>query len=250
MENLLQGIPRVCVYIDDILVTGATEEEHLANLAQVLQRLESTGMRLKQEKCAFLLKSVSYLGHVISTEGLHTSDSKVKAVVDAPDPRNISELRSFLGMVNYYGKFLPNLATTLSPLYHLLRQTTSWRWGPKQKRAFRKVKRLLKSSRVLTHFDDQLPLLLECDASPYGLGAVLSHEMPDGSERPICFASRTLTKAEQNYSHLDKEALAIIFGIRKYHQYLFGRPFQIKTDHKPLTHIFDESRVVPAMASG
>ena len=250
MENLLQGIPRVCVYIDDILVTGATEEEHLANLAQVLQRLESAGMRLKQEKCAFLLKSVSYLGHVISAEGLHTADSKVKAVVDAPDPRNISELRSFLGMVNYYGKFLPNLATTLSPLYHLLRQTTSWRWGPKQKRAFRKVKRLLKSSRVLTHFDDQLPLLLECDASPYGLGAVLSHEMPDGSERPICFASRTLTKAEQNYSHLDKEALAIIFGVRKYHQYLFGRPFQIKTDHKPLTHIFDESRVVPAMASG
>ena len=103
---------------------------------------------------------------------------------------------------------------------------------------------------VLTHFDDRLPLLLECDASPYGLGAVLSHEMPDGSERPVCFASIMLSKAEQNYSHLDKEALAIIFGVKKYHQYLFGRQFEIKTDHKPLTHIFDESRVVPAMASG
>ena len=106
------------------------------------------------------------------------------------------------------------------------------------------------SNRVLTHFDDQLPLILECDASPYGLGAVLSHQMPDGSERPVCFASRTLTKAEQNYSHLDKEALAIIFGVKKYHQYLFGRQFGIKTDHKPLTHIFHESKAVPSMASG
>ena len=103
MQNLLQEIPPVCIYIDDILMTGAMEEEHLPTLAQVLQRLESAGMRLKQEKCAFLLKSVSYLRHVISAEGLHTSDSKVKAVVDAPDLRNISELRSFLGMVNYYG---------------------------------------------------------------------------------------------------------------------------------------------------
>ena len=250
MENLLKGIPRVCVYLDDILVTGSTEEEHLSNLAQVLERLGTAGMRLKREKCAFMLDSVSYLGHVISSEGLRTGDLKVKAIVDAPDPKDLSELRSFLGMVNYYGKFLPNLATTLSPLYRLLRQSSAWRWGPKQKKAFRHVKKLLQSNRVLTHFDDRLPLLLECDASPYGLGAVLSHRMTDGTERPVCFASRTLTKAEQNYSHLDKEALAIIFGVKKYHQYLYGRPFEIKTDHKPLTHIFHESKGVPSMASG
>ena len=121
MENLLQGIPRVCVYLDDILVTGSTEEEHLSNLAQVLTRLGTAGMRLKREKCAFMLDRVSYLGHVISCEGLRTGDLKVKAIVDAPDPRDLSELRSFLGMVNYYGKFLPNLATILSPLYHLYR---------------------------------------------------------------------------------------------------------------------------------
>ena len=121
MENLLQGIPRVCVYLDDILVTGSTEEEHLSNLAQVLTRLGTAGTRLKREKCAFMLDRVSYLGHVISCEGLRTGDLKVKAIVDAPDPRDLSELRSFLGMVNYYGKFLPNLATTLSPLYHLYR---------------------------------------------------------------------------------------------------------------------------------
>ena len=164
MENLLQGIPRVCVYIDDILVTGSTEEEHLANLAQVLTRLGTAGMRLKREKCAFMLGSVSYLGHVISSEGLSTGNLKVKAIVDAPDPKDLSELRSFLGMVNYYGKFLPNLATTLAPLHSLLRQSSVWHWGSKQKKAFQRVKKLLQSNRVLTHFDDQLPLLLECDA--------------------------------------------------------------------------------------
>ena len=238
------------MYLDDILVTGSTEEENLSNLAQVLTRLESAGMRLKREKCAFMLKSVSYLGHVISSEGLRTGDLKVKALVDAPHPRDLTELRSFLGMVTYYGKFLPNLATVLSPLYRLLRHSVSWCWGTKQARAFSRVKKLLQSNRVLTHFDDQLPLLLECDASPYGLGAVLSHRMPDGMERPVCFTSRTLTKAEQNYSHLDKEALAIVFGVRKYHQYLYGRPFEIKTDHKPLTYIFHEFKEIPPMSSG
>ena len=227
----------MCVYLNDILVTGATEQEHLTNLAQVLQRLESAEMKLKRQKCAFMLKSVSCLGHVISTEGLHTADSKVKAIVDAPEPRNVSELRSVLGMVNYiyYGKFLPNVATTLSPLYELLQRTTPWHWGQKQRKAFQQVKNLLKSSQVLMHFDDQLPLIVECDASPFGLGAVLLHHMPDGSERPIGFSSRTLTRAERNYSHLDKEALVIIFGVKKYHQYLYSRRFDIKTDHNPLT---------------
>ena len=131
MENLLQGIPRVCVYLDDILVMGVTEQEHLANLTQVLQRLQSAGMRLKRSKCAFLLPSVSYLGHIICAEGLHTAESKAQAIVDAPEPRNLTELRSFLGMVNYYGKFLPNLVTMLAPLYKLLRQTTAWKWGPR-----------------------------------------------------------------------------------------------------------------------
>ena len=250
MENLLQGISGVCVYIDDILITGSSEGEHLSNLARVLERLESAGMRLKKEKCKFLLPSVSYLGHVISSEGLQTDEAKVKAIVEAPEPQNIGELRSFLGMVNYYGKFLPDLATTLAPLYHLLRKHAHWRWRQKQRYAFHKVKDLLHSGRILTHFDDSLPLVLACDASPYGLGAVLSHVMPDGGEKPVGFASRTLTKAELNYSHLDKEALAIVFGVKKFNQYLQGRHFSIKTDHKPLTHIFGETRATPTLASG
>ena len=250
METLLQGISGVCVYIDDILVTGTTEGEHLQNLAQVLQRLESAGMRLKKQKCSFLLPSVTYLGHVISQQGLHTEETKVCAIVDAPEPKNVGELRSFLGMVNYYAKFLPDLATTLAPLYLLLQKFCRWRWRSKQRKAFQQVKDLLRSGRVLTHFNDSLPLVLACDASPYGLGAVLSHRMPNGGEKPVGFASRTLTKAEANYSHLDKEGLAIIFGVKKFHQYLYGRKFEIKTDHKPLTHIFSETRATPTMASG
>ena len=235
------------MYIDDILITGSSEDEHLHNLTQVLSRLESAGMRHKKEKCAFLLPSVSYLGHVICAECLQTDGAKVRAIVDAPERQNVGELRSFLGMVTYYGRFLPDLATTLAPLYQLLRKSTHWRWRGVQRKAFLRIKELLQSGRVLTHYDDELPLILACDASPYGLGAVLSHRMSNGEERPVGFASRTLTKVEKNYSHLDKEALAIIYGVRKFHH---GSQLEIKTDHKPLTHIFHEDRATPTMASG
>ena len=250
MDTLLQGIPGVCVYIDDILITGKNNEEHLANLAGVLNRLSESGVRLKREKCSFLLPSVEYLGHVISAEGLKTSESKVKAVTNAPTPTSVSELRSFLGLVNYYSKFLPDLASILAPLYSLLQKKKKWVWKKPQENAFHRVKELLRSSRVLVHFNEKLPLILACDASPYGLGAVLSHRMPDGSDRPIGFVSRTLSVTEKRYSQLDKEALAIIFGVRRYHQYLYGREFELKTDHKPLIYIFSEKKGIPTLASG
>ena len=159
MENLLQGILGVCVYIDDILVTGSTDAEHMDHLAQILQRLQDACMRLKRAKCLFLLPSVEYLGHVIVAEGLCTSEAKVSAIVNAPAPQNVTELRLFLGLVNYYGMFLPDLATTLAPLYQLL-QKQKWTWGNSQEKAFETVKHLLKSSRVLVHFDDKLPIIL------------------------------------------------------------------------------------------
>ena len=152
-------------------------------------------------------------------------------------------------MVNYYSKFLPDLATTLASLYGLLQMSTLWKWGSEQRKAFQQVKDLLQSNRVLTHFDDQLLLILACDASPYGLGAALSHQMLNG-EKPVNVTSRTLMKPEKNYSHLDKEVLAIIYGVKKFHQYLHGRHFEIKTDHKPLTYIFSETCATPTMASG
>ena len=126
----------------------------------------------------------------------------------------------------------------LSPLYMLLQHSTEWKWGHKQRGVFKQAKSLLQSNGVLVYFNDRLPLLLSCDASLYGLGAILAYQMPDGSERPVGFASRTLAKAECNYSQLDKEVLAITFAVKWYHQYLYGTHFEIKTDHKPHTHIF------------
>ena len=249
MDSILQGLPHVCVYIDDILITGPTDEDHLKTLDEVLSRLEAAGARLKREKCFFMKPHVEYLGHRISAEGLQPTDTKVKALKDAPVPRNVSQLKSFLGLLNYYGKFVPNLSTALAPLHLLLQKRVAWTWGPEQQHAFNQVKSALTSDRVLAHYDPSKELILACDASPYGVGGVLSHKLEDGSERPIAFASRSLAPAEKKYSQLDKEGLAIVFGVKRFHQYLVGRHFTILSDHKPLQHLFQESRGVPTLAS-
>ncbi len=249
MENLLQGIPGVLIYLDDILVTGKTIPEHLQNLDAVLTRLEEAGVKLKQDKCSFLLPSVEFLGHRISAEGIQPTTEKVEAIHKAPEPQDITQLRSFLGAVNYYHKFLPDLSTVLAPLYHLLQKNTKWSWGPSHSKAFEKVKNLLTSDRVLAHYDPSEELVLACDASPYGIGAVLSHKYSNSQEKPIAFASRSLGAAERNYSQLEKEGLAIVFAVKKFHQYLYGRRFTITSDHKPLQHIFKETSAIPQMAS-
>ena len=126
MEGILRGLENVCVYIDDILVTGASEQEHLHMLDEVLTRLGEAGLKLKWSKCFFLQMSVEYLGHNISAEGLRPTQEKVRALTEAPSPKSVSQLRSFLGLVNYYGKFLPNLSSTLAPLHRLLQKKTTW----------------------------------------------------------------------------------------------------------------------------
>ena len=153
-------------------------------------------------------------------------------------------------MVNFYGKFLPDLASTLKPLHQLLRKDTRWVWSNKQQKAFQTTKDLLQSSRVLVHYDPEKQLVVSCDASPYGVGAVLAHKFSDGSEKPIAYASRTPTKPEWAYSQLDKEALAVIFAVKKFHQFLYGRHFVIYTDHKPLLGLFNPEKATPTMASG
>ena len=249
MESLVAGIPNVAVYLDDILLTGQSDQEHLATLHQVLTRLQEAGLRLKRNKCAFMEQETEFLGHKVDASGLHPLPHKVSAIQKAPAPTNVTELRAYLGLLNYYNRFLPNLSTLLSPLHELLRKETKWRWETEQERAFEESKRLMQSSEVLVHYDSQKDLILSCDASPYGVGAVLSHRMPDGQERPISFMSRTLTSAESNYSQLDKEGLAVMFGIQRFHKYLYGRKFVICTDHKPLIFLFNEMKAVPNMAS-
>ena len=249
MESLLQGIPGVTVYIDDILISSATEEEHLKALEEVLRRLAQVGLRVKKPKCKFMVPSVEYLGYRIDAAGLHPIADKVQAVVDVRTPTNVTELRSFLGLLTYYGKFLPNLSTLLAPLYKLLRKGVSWQWGNAQDGAFRKSKKLLSSSPLLCHFDSKLPLTLACDASAYGIGAVLAHRLPDGSEKPIAYASRTLNAAERNYSQLEKEGLSCIFGVKRFYAYLFGHHFELVTDHKPLLGLFGEHKPTSPQAS-
>ena len=165
MESILQGVSGVIVYIDDILVSGKTVEEHL--LDTTLTKLEEAGLRLKQSKCSFLLPSVEYLGYKISEKGLQPTEDKVEAVHKASAPTDVSQLKSFLGLVNYYGKFLPDLSTVLAPLYKLLQKGTQWSWGEAQQKAFEKMKSLLTSDRLLVHYDPDQELVLACDASLY-----------------------------------------------------------------------------------
>ena len=249
MEGILQGIPHVHVYIDDILVADTSKEEHLKTLEMVLSRLEKYGIKLKRAKCKFMLPSVEYLGYHISGEGIRPTEEKRRAIVDAPVPQDVTQLKSFLGLVNYYSKFLPCLSHTLAPLYRLLSKHQQWGWGPEQSAAFQKAKSQLASDLLLTHFDPSKKIVLSCDASPYGIGAVLSHMYEDGSDRPIAFASRSLAPAEKNYSQIEKEGLAVVWGVRKFHQFLFGREFVIYSDHKPLQFLFSERKSVPTMAS-
>ena len=249
MDAVLHGLPRVMCYLDDIIITGSTEKEHLATLATVLERLRSHGFRLKREKCCFLQPSVEYLGHVVDAQGLHTTEGKRQAVADAPAPTNVPELRSFLGLVNYYGRFISNLATRLQPLNRLLHQGETWKWTAECSRAFEDIKSVLSSFQVLAHYDPSLPLSLAADASPYGVGAVISQQYSDGSERPIAFASRTLTPSEKNYPQIEKEALALVFGVKRFHQYLYGRKFRLITDHKPLTTILAADKAIPSLAA-
>ena len=215
----------------------------------MLRRLSDHGVQLKKEKCRFMEDTVEYLGHLIDANGLHATDSKLKAIRDAPQPKNVQELRAFLGLLNYYGRFIPNRATLTKPLTRLLYKDTPWRWTQECMESFQKVKDVLVSSNCVTHYNPSFPLRLAADASAYGLGAVLSHVMEDGQEQPIAFASRSLSKSEQNYAQVEKEALALIFGVKKFHLYLWGRTFTLVTDHKPLTSILGPKQGTPPLAA-
>ena len=190
MDTILQGLEGVICYIDDILITAKSEQEHLH--LYIRKRLENRGVRLQRSKCSFLQSSVEYLGHKVDKQGLHTTNSKVEAIVKAPSPRNTTELKSLLGSLHYYGKFIKNSAMLLQPLNELLKHQTPWCWTAECETAFQEAKTQLSTAPVLAHYDPNLPLRLAGDASSYSIGAVISQIHPDGTEHPIAFASRTL----------------------------------------------------------
>lgn len=249
MERLFQGLSGVFVFVDDIIVTGKTERDHINNLGKVFQRLVDVGLRLRKDKCLFFQDSVKYLGHIVNREGLSKSNERVEAIMNAPRPKDVSEVRSFCGLINYYGRYIRNLAQRMHPLYQLLKEEAKFNWNAECERAFEEVKAEVAKEVTLAHFNPKLPIILETDASEKGIGGVLSHRLPNGDERPIAFTSRTLSKAESNYPVIQKEALAIIEATKKFHDYIIGHPLTLRTDHKPLLGIFGDKKGIPGLAA-
>ena len=227
------------MYIDDILVTGATPEEHLKNLEKVLSRLERAGARLKLSNCQFMLKEVEYLGHQISEKALQPTEEKTQALKVAPKPEH-----------NWVVE--PNSSLTCQPSWprcSTFSRRRSLGTGTQNSRTLFSMPRKLSSHTLVAHYDPKQELVLTCDASPYGVRAVLSHETAEGQDRPIAYASRSLTPAERKYAQIDKEALAIVFGVKRFNQYLLGHRFSILADHRPLEHLFKHNRVTSSLAS-
>lgn len=247
---MLQGAEGTINFMDDIVITGKNSQEHLKNLETVFERLDKAGFKLNLSKCKFFESQIRYLGHIIDKKGLHKDPDKIKAIVNAPRPSDQTGIKAFIGMVNYYGKFIPHLSSLLDPLYRLLRKDVTFEWSETCETAFIEVKNAILSEQNLAYFDPKLPLKLVCDASKIGLGAVLLHVFPDGLEKPVSFISRTLSKAELNYSVIHKEALCIFWAVKKFYQYLSGNKFILCSDHKPLLALFGENKGIPQMAAG
>ena len=248
MEELLGDMQNVVCYLDDILIVAANQLQHDKLLRLVLTRLEKAGLKLKFEKCTIGVPEVTYLGFRIDAHGLHPTENKLQAIKDAPRPVDIKQLRSFLGLLNFYRRFIPKASTILEPLNRLLKADEPWVWNVAQENSFREAKETLLKSEALVHFDPRKPIVVAADSS-YGIGAVLYHKV-DNQERPVCFVSRTLNSAERNYGQVEREALAMVYAMRQFHNYLWGQHFTMVTDHKPLLGLFSMSKPIPPLASG
>ncbi|XP_060881762.1 uncharacterized protein K02A2.6-like [Metopolophium dirhodum] len=188
--------------------------------------------------------------HIIGLEGIERDKNKVKAMLNAVEPKSVTEVKAFTGMVTYYAKCIPNLSTLLGPIYNLLKKEVKFIWTNECRKAFNKTKQAMASESLLVHYNPELSVVLSCDASEYGIGAVLMHMFENGEKRPVGYASRILTVAEKKYSVIQKEALAVFWGVKKFSQYLLGRKFFLETDHKPLLALYGENKGIPVMASG
>lgn len=234
METALKGLPGCCVYLDDIIVFGASMEEHDRNLLNVKTRLQETGFVLNTAKCHFGEKEVTYLGHTISAAGIRPNGDKVQAILSIAAPENLQDLQSFLGMVNYYRRFIKHCSTVAQPLYVLTQRGTPFTWEAPQQEAFDQLRQALATCSILQFPNPAWEFVMATDASNVGLGATLSQTDPHGDEKVIAYLSRSLTGAEKNLSTIEKECLAIVWALSKWRHYLLGRHFTIFCDHKPL----------------
>jgi len=235
MDLVLCGLTYVTclVYLDDIIVYANDFETHLERVREVFSRLRDANLKLHATKCCLFQRRVDFLGHVLSERGIEVQEEKVAVVRNWPPPRNLSELRSYLGLCSYYRRFAKGFADVAAPLYKLQKKNATFVWGKPQQDAFVRLKEMLISAPILGMPTDAGKFYLDCDASDVGLGAVLSQNQ-DGAEVVIAYASRTLSRPESNYDVTKRELLAIIFGLKTFRQYLLGRKFVIRTDHSAL----------------
>lgn len=224
----------VYIYLDDILIYSNTYEEHIQHLETVFQIIKDANLKINFEKCSFLNPYVEYLGHILGQGEVRVSDKKVEAIKNIAAPKNIRQLRSFLGMVNFYRQFIPNCAEICKDLNDLLKSNIRYRWNETHEKAFQELKTRLMEPPVLHCPDYDQPMEIHTDASGHSLGAVLIQRI-DKKERVIAYASRALNRCERNYSTPERECLGVIFGIEYFREYVEGTKFTVFTDHVSLT---------------
>ena len=240
IEKILGKFSFLRIYIDDIVIFADSVEELKTRVELVLATLSNFNFKLNLVKSSFLREEIQILGHVVSAEGVKPSPDKVKAIVNARRPTDLTTLKSFLGAINYYSKFLPNLNIRLTPMFALLEKGKRFEWTSSMQEAFEICKQLMSEDILLSPFDPTKEVRVTVDACDDGLGGVLNIVV-DGVERPIQFVSRKLTPTEKNYPILHREALAVIWAIEKFHSFLFGKEFKVFTDHEPLVSVFKKS---------
>ena len=237
VAEIIEGIDGCCNSQDDIIIWGKDQQEHDARVHQVMNKIRSSGLKLNLSKCLFGVRELKFLGELVSEQGIKPDPQKVSAIREMPPPTSKKDLKRFMGMIAYLGKFIVNLSETTAPLRKLLEKDTLWSFDKPQQDAFDTLKDLVTKAPVLKYFDPKLPTRISSDASKSGLGATLE-QCHEGTWHPVAYASRSLTSAKQNYCQLEKETLSILFACDRFHEYLCGRKFQVINDHQPLRSIF------------
>lgn len=244
MERVLDKLrgKNCMVYLDDIIIFSPSVQQHLTDLHEVLEKLALAGLTLNLKKCKFCLRQIKYLGHVVSAQGVSADTEKVEAIKNYPVPRNLREVQRFLGLAGWYHRFVPGFSQLAEPLNALKRKGQRFHWSDSCQSAFEALKEHLASPPVLGHPDLNFPFTVYTDASEVGLGAVLAQRKPSGQEEVLAYASRSLNKAERNYSTTERECLAVVWALEKWQHYLEPKLFTVVTDHVALQWVLNSTK--------